>query len=457
MEREGQAMKTVFRVLLIGLMVGMLPSLGWTQTSTDYSEMDTFLKSTQTAPDLPVGTKITMANWRQYQAYLPFGMVKLFEGGYGLKMPSDVEIDIGPVTSGNIPKTFLEATEKYGDQNSVTVLPNGHYVLNNYHGGLPFPNPTDPNKGWKMLANVFFTYVPAIVTSTPDNMGSVWFRDHFNNVSEDSFDLVYRQSGYNTDPGIKPDEDYAPGSWYTEWFMEEVPIQARYTASLQIFYKDQEAHPFPDQYVFVPALRRSLRLSTAARCAPTFGSDWVADDAKLNGFNGSTATYTANWLGDRKEIELLDPAMKAGYDYPNDYDLPLGFPRPDWGAWQVRPVSIINVTRIPTESAGYCYGNRVMYLDRETWESFWNDNYDSNHKLWKVFAYENAFGPVPTLGKAWVGIAAMAWDLQNTHMTIWSSWGNKNQKSHYINDQAPAEYLNGVKYGSAAGLMQIMK
>jgi hypothetical protein len=95
-----------------------------------------------------------------------------------------------------------------------------------------------------------------------------------------------------------------------------------------------------------------------------------------------------------------------------------------------------------------------MYLDREDWSTFWNDNFDSNKKLWKVFAYENAMGDIPGLGHTWVGIGAMSWDLQNTHATIWSSWGNAAHKSHYIDNAAPKEYLNGVKYGSSAGLMQ---
>ncbi len=442
---------------MLGMLVALMPALGRAQTATDISELQKFLQDTKDQGDLPVGTKITMQNWQQYKAFMPFGMVKLFQGGYQWKMPSDVEIPIGPAHFGNLPKTFVEATEKYGAQDSVQVLPNGHYVLQNYHGGVPFPNPQEPNRGWKELANVFFAYAPAIVTSTPNNMGKIWFVDRFGNISADTFDLVYRQSGYNTDPGIPADETYMPGSWYTEWFMEESPEQARYTTSLAIFFKDQEEHPFPDQYVFVPALRRSLRLSTSARCAPIFGSDWANDDAKLNGFNGATSIYTADWMSDRKVIELLDPAMKAGYDYPNNYDLPVGFTKPSWGAWEVRPASIIDVHRIPSEASGYCYADRVMYLDKEVWSTFWNDNFDSNHKLWKVFAYENAQGDIPGLGRAWVGIAAMAWDLQNTHMTIWSSWGNPHQRTHYFNHQAPAEFLNGVKYGSPSGLMQIMR
>jgi Protein of unknown function (DUF1329) len=448
---------------ILGMIGGVallgLPSLGMAQSTTDISDLKQFLTETESQGTPPApGTKITMANWQQYKAFLPFGMTKLFQGSYQLKMPNDVEIDIGETKiGGNLPPTFLAATEKYGSQNGVTVTPDGHYDIQNYHGGIPFPNPTDPHKGWKALANVFFAYAPAIVASTPENTGAIWFADRFNNISEDTFDLVYRQSGYNTDPGIPVDETYAPGTWDTQWFMEETPEQARYTASLALFFKDQEAHPFPDQYVFVPALRRSLRLSTSARCAPIFGSDWANDDAKLNGFNGSTSIYDAEYLSDRKEVELLDPAMDKGYSFPNDYFMPIGFPKPDWGAWQVRPAAVIDVHRIPSEASGYCYGDRVMYLDKEVWQTYWNDNFDSNHKLWKVFAYENAFGDSPGLGHTWVGIAAMAWDVQNTHMTIWSSWANKDKKGFYLNQQVPGEYRNGVKYGSPSGLMQIMR
>ncbi|MGH7880928.1 MAG: hypothetical protein ACREQD_15745, partial [Candidatus Binataceae bacterium] len=68
-----------------------------------------------------------------------------------------------------------------------------------------------------------------------------------------------------------------------------------------------------------------------------------------------------------------------------------------------------------------------------------------------------AMGDIPNLGHTWVGIGAMAWDLQNTHVTIWNSWGNDYQRTHYFNHEAPAEYLDGIKCGSPAGLQQVMK
>jgi hypothetical protein len=55
-----------------------------------------------------------------------------------------------------------------------------------------------------------------------------------------------------------------------------------------------------DLYVFVPALRRSLRLSTTARCSPAFGSDFVYDDTRLGAFNGSFTMFDGKFIRDQK-------------------------------------------------------------------------------------------------------------------------------------------------------------
>jgi hypothetical protein len=451
-------MRIVVRVLTLVVFVSLLPALGWAQ-STDRSEMDQWMKASEKQGDLPVGTKITMSNWQQYQQFMPLGMVKLFQGVYGWKMPADVEMDVGPThEGGNLPKGWVEATEKYGSQTGVEILPNGHYVVKNYHGGTPFPNPQDPNKGWKVMANVFFNYVPAMYVHTPDNYGTVWSVDQHGNIAPSSIDVVYRLSDYITDQGFPQRESYAPGTWYTEWIMQETPEQARYTAALSLYYSDQEGHPYPDSYVFVPSLRRSLRLSTTARCSPLFGWEWTYDDAKFNGFNGSTSTYTAEYLGDRKILNLTVLNGAEGGAFPAGWDMPLGFPKPSWGKWEIRDTAIDDVHRIAKEAPGYCYASRILYADQEFWSANWVDLYDANRKLWKSIAYLNEVGDVPGMGHQWKDISeSMAWDLQNTHATIWSSYGNPGKVGVYLNNNSPKEYFDGVKYGSPAGLMQIMR
>ncbi|MGH7984821.1 MAG: DUF1329 domain-containing protein [Candidatus Binataceae bacterium] len=449
-------MKAMYRLLVVGLVIVLLPSLGWAQT--DYSAMAQWLKMSEKPPALPVGTKITMSNWRQYQAYMPLGMIKLFQGVYGWKMPSDIEMDVGPTHHGGLPLGWVAATEKYGAQTRVEVLPNGHYKLLNYNGGTPFPNPQEPHKGWKVLANVFFAYVPAAYVKTPTNYGTVWSVDKYGDIAPSALAVVYRWTNYITDKSFPHKLNFAPGTWYTEWLMQLSPEQAKYTASLALYYSDQQAHPYPENYVFVPALRRSLRLSTSARCSPVFGFDWTNDDAKLNGFNGSTATYTGHFLGERKTLNLtLFNGADSGA-FPKDYYAPLGFPKPSWGKWELRDTAIDDVTRIPSEAAGYCYSHRILYADTTFWSANWVDLYDSNQKLWKAIDYLNQIAPLPGGGYRWRDIAeSSAMDLQSTHETIWSSYGNPHEIGAYLDTQAPKAYLNGVKYCSPSGLMQIMR
>jgi hypothetical protein len=101
---------SLLRTLGLGLVFVLLPSLGLAQ-STDRSEMDQWLKMTQTQKDIPIGTTITMSNWQQYQDVMPLGMIKLFQGQYGWKMPLSVQITVGPShAGGNLPTTWVEAT-----------------------------------------------------------------------------------------------------------------------------------------------------------------------------------------------------------------------------------------------------------------------------------------------------------------------------------------------------------
>jgi len=103
------------------------------------------------------------------------------------------QIMVGPSHVGGIlPRGWVEATEKYGKQTEVDVLPNGHYAIKNYYGGTPFPDPEEPHKGWKILANVFWAFVPALYVNSPSNYGTVWAVDRFGNIAPSSLDVVYR-------------------------------------------------------------------------------------------------------------------------------------------------------------------------------------------------------------------------------------------------------------------------
>jgi hypothetical protein len=105
---------------------------------------------------IPAGTVITTQNWQSYKQYMPEGMRALFEGRFAWKIPSDVQMEIGPTIARALPSTYREATEKYASQVKLIELPGGGLTLSGYRGGMPFPEPADPHKGWKILANLWY-------------------------------------------------------------------------------------------------------------------------------------------------------------------------------------------------------------------------------------------------------------------------------------------------------------
>src|SRR5580700_4019132 len=148
------------------LLAALLPSLICAQDAPTTG--DSFLGAA--APEFtseasadqtpPAGTRITTENWQQYRQFMSEGVQALFAGKYFWKMPADVEIGIGPTQINPPPRNFLDATEKFSGQVKLLDLPNGGLTLQNYQGGFPFPNPADPHKGWKILANLWYRYFP---------------------------------------------------------------------------------------------------------------------------------------------------------------------------------------------------------------------------------------------------------------------------------------------------------
>jgi hypothetical protein len=408
----------------------------------------------------PPGTKITMQNWQQYKDFLPDGLTHLFQGDLFWKLPQDAEIDIGPTVNIPIPPGYIEATEQYGGQTQVVHLPNGHMDVRGYVAGLPFPNPQEPDKGYKILVNAWYSYRPHLnvdITGMGNPVRDMTVDSH-GNSSGLSTDLIYRQTGYNTDPGVPRWE--SDNVWYTEYIMVEAPEQAKYTAQLTLFYKDEQS--FQDEYAFIPSLRRSLRLASTARCSPLLGTDFIQDDYQVSGFNGGLALFDAEDLGSKKIIALTGAYnyQYVGHNFPFQLYQPLNFPPPGAGAWQVRDVDVLDIRRIPSARPGYCYGKRIMYLDTFYHTTHWQDIYDSSLKLWKLalYAVPDAAkvpgvpgGLAPGLG----GYASM-WDIQNDHMTIATSFGEDGQ-SYFVNSDAPKDFQNYTRYSTPGGLTEIMR
>ncbi|MGH7836294.1 MAG: DUF1329 domain-containing protein [Candidatus Binataceae bacterium] len=390
-----------------------------------------------------------MQNWQQYRDYMPDGMAMLFEGKYFWKMPPDVEMDIGPTVVPPLPKNYRDATEQYSGQVKLIELPDGRLTLSNYTGGTPFPDPAEPHKGWKILANLWFRYQPHLSVNTN---GVVCTIDGGNRISCKAGMKVYRQLAFNTDPGMPRNIPGAEGKYFTQYESVKEPEEERYTTVLTISYADLTRNE--DAYVFIPALRRYQPLSPSARCSADLGTDETPDDRRY-GFNLNLTHLSADLIGEKKILALVDYAMPAGR-FPANYDMPLGWPKPSWGKWQLRDVYVVNVTKLAGGGAR-CVGKRVVYLDKATYAPLWEDLYDEDLQPWRFFAIFPRTLDVPGVGAVLTSNSMVYafWDVKYSHATIFAEPGEG--EPFYLNEQAPKEFLDVERFTTPGGLSQIMR
>jgi hypothetical protein len=237
------------------------------------------------------------------------------------------------------------------------------------------------------------------------------------------------------------------------------PEQSRYLTNLTLYYMDN-SKPI-DTFLFIPALRRSLRLSTAARCSPLIGTDFTQDDSNKSNFNGDWTLFNADVTREGSILMLTTADLKQMGNLDNYYK-PIFFPKAVVGDWEIRPVWVIDVRRIPSQAQGYCYGKKIYYLDKETYLANWNDGYDATGKLWKVFLSSTMAANIPHEG--WIDDSDQwfnsAWDVQSSHLTL--GMATTPQGDHFkYNEQCRSfegENLDDVgRYSKAAGLNEIMQ
>jgi hypothetical protein len=447
-------MKTILPSLGLLSVLGFSPKLAFSQatgTPTDNNKSvapkDDNLRPPET---IAPGTAITMENWRNYQEFMPDGMISLFKGTYFWKMPPDIRIEVGPTVIHPLPKNYVDATEKYSSQVKLIELPGGGLSLEGYHGGIPFPNPSEPHKGWKILADHWYRYIPHLLV---DSNGYGCSISGGGNINCQTYQAVKHQLSYSTDPGVPANTSGAGEKYFTEWYMTLEPEQDKYTTVLTVDYADL-ARP-EELYVFLPSLRRYQALSSKARCSPSQGMDFTPEDFH-NGFDSNMTEVQVAYLRHKQMLALVDASPPQGA-FPQGYDMPLGWPIPSWGKWQVRDADVISVQKTPAKAAGYCYGQRVMYIDSHFYGALWEELYDSRMRLWKLEAIFPAGIDVPGTGPVNTAAADVEelWDLQNNHASIGAE--PSPGRPFYVNQQAPKEFTDLPRYTTPSGLNEIMR
>jgi hypothetical protein len=449
--KKNQAVRTLGTITsaLILLTLLALPALAQSDRF-DQSAYDA-LAPAEPGQTIPLGTTITPGNWKQYKAFLPVGIQALYSGRYHWKIPDspDFRIVVGPTIHYPLPHKVLQDTEQYHSQVKLVPVGDGAYNVEGYVAGVPFPVISGPQAGEQVLYNMYYVYQPWVLI---DDYDEVLVDTHYNKFKQQTLEIQYRLA-HVSEPNLPVVNPRSTG-YYTSIFNEVLaPEQSRYTAELQLTLDDP--NKLQELYVFLPSLRRSIRLSSAARCSPLLGSDYVVDDNRT--FTGLPRLFTSRLLGKKRILALVhqDPIKRNDIsNYTDDANL-FGWPKPVLGKWELRDVYIIDLRPVPSYSS-YCYGSKVIYVDAETFATIGAEQYDTGLKYWKILLqayradYNNdGFGGVVLLGGDSIGNML---DIQNNHLSFaYTTSGVR------VNSAVPAQYQDLSLYASPGGLAQVMK
>ncbi len=363
------------------------------------------------APD----TKITLQNWQQYKKFLPIGVQAMFSQRYLWKIGAGPEFTmvVGPTVRIPMARKLQEDTEKYAGQTKLRKLDNGGYTAEGYVAGVPFPKPSGDQMGHQVLYNAFYGFIPPIyryVTATS-------LIDRYSNIFPEDTEVIYWRLSHISDPNMPINPEYGKGYLQSARYFVLSPEQTRYTT--QLAQQPDDPLKLQEIYVFLPSLRRSLRLSSAARCSPILGSDWVQDD-NSDGMAFQITNFNVKFLGQKKILFIVhgnDPGLYDKGNYLLKSSMP-AWPSSRVGKWELRNVMVVDTSPLPSMGS-YCYGHKVGYIDPDTWTQLGWDFYDINQKFWKMNMIPMRplridTGDVTTFHSANVDIM---WDFQNGHVT----------------------------------------
>ncbi|MCX8073490.1 MAG: DUF1329 domain-containing protein [Candidatus Binatia bacterium] len=326
------------------------------------------LVATQAMADVQPGEVITKENLSKAGDLIGPGIRWCVEHGMKLKIVEPRRVEW--------PRRYREATEKYSAQ--VRLSPDRNR-LENYVAGMPFPNidVNDPDAAIKIMWN--YQYKPLItddvlmrdfqVPSGPLTYTAPMVPDREFTIGD--MRRLYYNGRLFVDP--KPEMPNPDGIRYKELLAPVVaPYDMKGVGGLYFRYID--ASKQDDSWLYVPAVRRVRRMSTAQRSDALFGQD--ADQDSFWGYSGHIAWSEWKLLGVKEMLGVLHrehfrpQRCEGGADFAFCDN------------WEKRKVYVIEgVTKLPQ----YAYGKRVLYIDAEAWVVLASDIYDKRGELWKVW------------------------------------------------------------------------
>ena len=330
------------------------------------------IPSMVTAAEPKGGDVIDAGNVDQYKDYLPMYMQRFIKDGWGQWEPVVLHVDEKKPATGWT-KEFAEASKK----NKETCKLRDDDLIEGYNGqGAPFMDPEDPKKATKIMWNSYYKIYPDD-WMTPDNYLSMGQRKGGRVTFADT---KYEQIMMSNRTMREPIPELVPNPdklYYANKGNSRTP-PSKDMATLTWRYQDTTL--YDDMWMYVPTLRRTIRLVSSERSNPIQGTPLTYDD--IFGFDGKIPFFTYELVGEQTVLSLLNQK----FDPYKDVE--------DRNTYPFHPVLHYNekfglidcyVIEIKSKDPRYPYSVKTVWVDKVRFWVMYSQIYDKNGEFWKAF------------------------------------------------------------------------
>ncbi|MGA2517384.1 MAG: DUF1329 domain-containing protein [Thermodesulfobacteriota bacterium] len=281
----------------------------------------------------------------------------------------------------------------------------GFLNVSSLQPGVPFPRPSGKFKAQQAIYNWLLRYEFSnsagliVIQGFNKKLGLDWF------ALNDQYQLrvaarIFEPKGWYDERARKRKEKFL----YILRFLS--PQDSIGNVIAQIHYLDPS--DYNQSFLYFNQIRRIRKLSAEDTQDPWPGADQILDDSYLFSVNLSPTRFPYKYeiIAER---EYLVPTFtsdgsqfftsKSGVELHN-----VEFER--------RPVYVLQLTQ---QDPNYVYSKRIMYMDKETFNIFYVENFDKKGRLYRTG--ENIFGFYPEQGWFTWLYDVMA-DHVDTHSTL---------------------------------------
>ena len=302
----------------------------------------------------------------------------------------------GPPHAGNIPEFEIIPTRQYywalpiakatkQNEGKTKLTEDGYLIPETWEAGYPFPKPSGKLEAQQIMCNVEKRYLSfgnnfCILNPRPTG----YTKDLRMDFDGQAFVYTLGLAGRVMEPyGWFDKRAKDRGEFKTYLFGFTAPRDVAGVVQSALFYLDPRK---TDQLmIYLPSMRRVRKMSATDSQDPVMGQDVIWDDTEGWNQKLSPTRYPYKFEVIQEREYLVPAPTLDGAEYWTSKGLELRNVR-----MERRPIYVVKLTQL---DPNYVYKYRIFYIDKETFNYYYIENYDQKGRLYRTFDINYSFFP----------------------------------------------------------------